>query len=153
MQMPINTGFSDQLRQQLVDVMPDLNRTHGIPPTCYADNALLPIRVVLHPILQLGAAGRCRLSRWPNTFRSMLWHCPACPTVHQGSFSIQPASRAVVAPTKLKRVGHWPTEPVYKIPTACFLPLKWGRLIEHQQTGFSWRKNSTNPNSHRPLLN
>jgi phenylpropionate dioxygenase-like ring-hydroxylating dioxygenase large terminal subunit len=54
----------DALRQQLAAVLPDENRSLGIPPACYADDGLLPLErraVFHHGWLTLG-----RADRWPG---------------------------------------------------------------------------------------
>ena len=54
----------EELRRQLGDVLPDFNRSRGIPPACYADSALLALeqRAVFHQ----GWVGLGRSDRWPN---------------------------------------------------------------------------------------
>ena len=54
----------DALRQQLAAVLPDENRSLGIPPACYADDGLQPLEqraVFHHGWLTLG-----RADRWPG---------------------------------------------------------------------------------------
>lgn len=54
----------DALRHQLNEVSPERNRSHGIPPACYADPGLL------HPerraIFHRGWVGLGRVDRWPE---------------------------------------------------------------------------------------
>ena len=54
----------DALQQQLSGVLPDAGRSLGIPPACYADDALLALeqRAVFHS----GWVGLGRADRWPN---------------------------------------------------------------------------------------
>ncbi len=54
----------EALLQQLAAVLPDENRSFGIPPACYADDGLLPLEqraVFHHGWLVLG-----RADRWPD---------------------------------------------------------------------------------------
>ncbi len=55
---------SEGLQQQLSRVLPDANRSLGIPPACYADDSLLPLEQ--HAVFHHGWVGLGRADRWTN---------------------------------------------------------------------------------------
>ena len=54
----------DVLQQQLGKVLPDANRSFGIPPACYADDGLL--RLEQGAVFHHGWVGLGRCDRWPE---------------------------------------------------------------------------------------
>jgi phenylpropionate dioxygenase-like ring-hydroxylating dioxygenase large terminal subunit len=54
----------ETLARQLGEVLPDFNRSPGIPPACYADNGLLALE--RRAVFQQGWIGLGREDRWPN---------------------------------------------------------------------------------------
>jgi phenylpropionate dioxygenase-like ring-hydroxylating dioxygenase large terminal subunit len=54
----------ETLARQLGEVLPDFNRSAGIPPACYADNGLLALE--RRAVFQQGWIGLGREDRWPN---------------------------------------------------------------------------------------
>ena len=55
---------SEGLQQQLSRVLPDANRSLGIPPACYADKGLLGLEQ--DAVFHHGWVGLGRADRWPN---------------------------------------------------------------------------------------
>lgn len=53
------------IHQQLTEVLPDASRSHGIPPACYADDALLGLE--RQAIFRQGWVGLGRVDRWPES--------------------------------------------------------------------------------------
>jgi len=69
----------DALRQQLLAVLPDENRSLGIPPACYADDGLLALEqraVFHHGWVVLG-----RADRWPNSGDYSALHIGGVPVI------------------------------------------------------------------------
>jgi phenylpropionate dioxygenase-like ring-hydroxylating dioxygenase large terminal subunit len=54
----------DTLGQQLAEVLPDFNRSPGIPPACYADAGLLALE--RRAVFLQGWVGLGRADRWPQ---------------------------------------------------------------------------------------
>jgi len=65
MQVSPGPVFTEQLRQQLGAVSPEIDRAYGIPPACYADNDLLALE--RGAIFYEGWVGLGRGDRWPKS--------------------------------------------------------------------------------------
>ena len=59
-----NLVSREALHKQLAAVLPDENRSPGIPPACYADAGLLALENAA--VFQQGWIGLGRADRWPN---------------------------------------------------------------------------------------
>ena len=64
MQLQTQLASRHELQRQLGDVLPDADRSLGIPPACYADDGLLALE--RHAIFLSGWVGLGRSDRWPK---------------------------------------------------------------------------------------
>jgi len=64
MQVQTELTSRHELLRQLSDVLPDADKSLGIPPACYADDDLLALE--RHAVFLSGWVGLGRSDRWPN---------------------------------------------------------------------------------------